>query len=129
MKLKCLRTVLHVGYTGHRPIRNITIERWCLIKCCSNHSITRLQQRKIKRHKNKCQKGRRKLEIILVINSLVHVLIKWKTRKNNKQTKRRKRIEIKVYVPLFMLVTLDTAHFERSLLNTDAYLNAVQIIQ
>ena len=28
-----------------------------------------------------------------------------------------------------MLVTLDTAHFERSLLNADAPLNAVQIIQ
>ena len=28
-----------------------------------------------------------------------------------------------------MLVTLDTAHFERSLLNTDALINAVQIIQ
>ena len=28
-----------------------------------------------------------------------------------------------------MLVTLDTAHFERSLLNADALKNAVQIIQ
>ena len=27
LKLKCLRTASHVGYTGHRPLRNITIER------------------------------------------------------------------------------------------------------
>ena len=27
LKLKWLRTVFHVGYTGHRPLRNITIER------------------------------------------------------------------------------------------------------
>ena len=34
-----------------------------------------------------------------------------------------------VYVLFCMLVTLDTAHFERSLLNADALKNAVQIIQ
>ena len=27
LKLKWLRTASHVGYTGHRPVRNITIER------------------------------------------------------------------------------------------------------
>ena len=27
LKLKWLRTVTHGGYTGHRPFRNITIER------------------------------------------------------------------------------------------------------
>ena len=27
LKLKWLRTEFHVGYTGHRPVRNITIER------------------------------------------------------------------------------------------------------
>ena len=27
LKLKWLRTVVHVGYTGHRPLRKITIER------------------------------------------------------------------------------------------------------
>ena len=27
LKLKWLRTAFHVGYTGHRPLRNITIER------------------------------------------------------------------------------------------------------
>ena len=27
LKLKWLRTCFHVGYTGHRPVRNITIER------------------------------------------------------------------------------------------------------
>ena len=26
LKLKCLRTVCHVGYSGHRPLRKITIE-------------------------------------------------------------------------------------------------------
>ena len=43
--------------------------------------------------------------------------------------KRRQRIEIDVYVLAYMLVTLDTAQFERSLLNADAQANAVQIIQ
>ena len=27
IEIECLRTVYHVGYTGHRPFRNITIER------------------------------------------------------------------------------------------------------
>ena len=27
LNLKWLRTALHGGYTGHRPLRNITIER------------------------------------------------------------------------------------------------------
>ena len=27
LKLKWLRTASHVGYSGHRPLRNITIER------------------------------------------------------------------------------------------------------
>ena len=27
LKLKWLRTEFHGGYTGHRPVRNITIER------------------------------------------------------------------------------------------------------
>ena len=27
LKLKWLRTFIHGGYTGHRPVRNITIER------------------------------------------------------------------------------------------------------
>ena len=41
-------------------------------------------------------------------------------------TKKRKFI---VYVLVSMLVTPETAHFERSLLNTGACLNAVQVIQ
>ena len=53
LKLKWLRTVVHVGYTGHRPLRKITIEHLCTIKRCSNHSITRIQQRKNKETKNK----------------------------------------------------------------------------
>ena len=43
----------HVGYTGHRPVRKITIERSCTRKRCSNHSITRIQQRKKKETKIK----------------------------------------------------------------------------
>ena len=48
--------------------------------------------------------------------------------KNNIQ-KRRQELKLNVYVLPYMVVTLDTAHFERSLLNADASLNAVQIIQ
>ena len=44
-------------------------------------------------------------------------------------TNKRMRQRINGYVLLSMLVTLDTAHFERSLLNAVAQLNAVQIIQ
>ena len=62
LKLKWLRTASHVGYSGHRPVRKITIELIYLIKCCSNRSITRLQQQEKKETKNKYQKGRRKLE-------------------------------------------------------------------
>ena len=44
--------------------------------------------------------------------------------------KRRQRIEIEMVNVLYcMVVTLDTAHFERSLLNADAAENAVQIIK
>ncbi len=41
----------------------------------------------------------------------------------------RKELKLNFYVLDFMVVTLDTDHFERSLLNTDAPENAVQIIQ
>ena len=40
-----------------------------------------------------------------------------------------KELKLNDYVLEDMVVTLDTAHFERSLLNADASLNAVQIIQ
>ena len=46
---------------------------------------------------------------------------------NNKR--RQKNWNWTGYVLSYMLVTLDTAHFETSLLNTLASLNAVQIIQ
>jgi len=52
------------------------------------------------------------------ISDIVFVIIKWKTIKNN--TKKEKRIEIDGYVLFFMVVTRDTAHFERSRLNADA---------
>ena len=40
-----------------------------------------------------------------------------------------KELKLNDYVLPCMLVTLDTAHFERSLLNALALLNAVSIIQ
>ena len=40
IELKCLRTPAQVGQAGHRPLRNITIDRWCTTKRYSNHSIT-----------------------------------------------------------------------------------------
>ena len=46
----------HVGYTGHRPLRKITIEQICFIKRCSNHSRTRIQQRKTKRQRTNTKK-------------------------------------------------------------------------
>ena len=49
---------------------------------------------------------------------------------NNIQTKKGdKDLKLNGYVLSCMVVTFDTAHFERSLLNADACLNAVQIIQ
>ena len=59
LKLKWLRTASHVGYTGHRPVRKITIEQICTRKRCSNHSITRIQQRKKMRQRTQIPKGRR----------------------------------------------------------------------
>ena len=52
-------------------------------------------------------------------------------KKNRKQkgAKRRRRLTLKsVYVLLYMLVQLDVAHLEMSLLNFDAHANAAQII-
>ena len=43
--------------------------------------------------------------------------------------KETKELKLNVYVLPPMLVTLDTAHFERSLLNADALPKAVVIIQ
>ena len=48
---------------------------------------------------------------------------------NEYKKKGDKELKLNGYVLACMLVTLDTAHFERSLLNTDASRNAVQIIQ
>ena len=52
---RLLRTALHVGYTGHRPLRNIIIEHCCMIKCCLNHSRTIIQQRKNRDKEHKYQ--------------------------------------------------------------------------
>ena len=62
------------------------------------------------------------------ISDIVFVIIKWKT---IKEQYKRKRKELKLigYVLSSMVRTRDTAHFERSLLNAYASLNAVQIIQ
>ena len=56
-----LRTFIHVGYFGHRPLRNITIELRCTRKRCSNHSITRIQQQKNKETKNTNTKRKKKI--------------------------------------------------------------------
>ena len=56
------------------------------------------------------------------ISDVIFVIIKWKTTKNN--TKRRKELKLSVYVLFSILVTRDTAHFERSLLNTFTLANA-----
>ena len=83
-----LRTVCHVGHFWHHPLRNITIEHWCTLKCCSNHSITIIQNRE------KRQEQIQKKKIIgNNISDTVFVIIKWKTIKNN-TTKKEKRIEI-----------------------------------
>jgi len=60
LKLKSLRTTLHVGYSGHRPLWNITIERWCRIKRCSNHSITRIQHTTTKKKRQRTNTKRKK---------------------------------------------------------------------
>ena len=52
------------------------------------------------------------------ISDIVFVKIKWKTIKNN--ITGDKELNLNCYVLEFMLVTRDTAHFERSRLNTDA---------
>ena len=85
MKVKCLRTGIHGGYTGHRPLRKITIEHFCFIKCCSNHSIARIQQRK---KRDKEQKYQKKKRIGNNVSDIQFVIIKWKTIKNNIQTKK-----------------------------------------
>ena len=64
IEVECLRTAIHVGYTGHRPLRKITIERICLLKCCSNHSITRIQQQKTRGKEQKYQKEEENWKII-----------------------------------------------------------------
>ena len=44
IEIECLRTVCHGGNAWHRPVRKITIEHWCALKCCSNYSITIIQK-------------------------------------------------------------------------------------
>ena len=88
-----------------------------------NHSITRIQQRKKKRQRTNTKRKKKIGNNILVGYSLLDTRTKMEnfkeqyTRTNNK---RRQRIEIDVYVLAYMLVTLDTAQFEISLLNTFA---------
>ncbi len=87
----------HVGNTCNVPPRNVTIEHKCLIKRCFDHSI-------------------RKRNIYLFKQ-----LVKYKRKKRNKIYiyNKRKRIKIDGYVLLSMLVTLETAQLETSLLNND----------
>ena len=60
LRLKCLRTAVHVGYTGHRPLRNITIEHFCFIKRCSNHY--NIIKRRTKQRKQEKEKERKKIK-------------------------------------------------------------------
>ena len=124
MKLKCLRTLYHVGDAWHRPLRNITIERWCIIERCSNHSITIIQKKK-KRQEQIPKK--KKIGNNISDKGFCYYIIE--TIRKNTTKKGNKNWNWNDYVLRYMVVTLDTAHFEISLLNTDALRNAVQIIQ
>ena len=97
LKLKWLRTFSHVGYTGHHPLRKITIEQFCIIKRCSNHSITRIQQRKKKRQRTQIPKRKKKIgNNILVGYSLLDTKMEnYKEQYTNK--KGDKRIEIGMF--------------------------------
>ena len=76
--------------------------------------------------KTKRQKPKKK-KIGNNISDIVFVIIKWKTIKNNTK-KEDKELKLNVYVLLAMLVTSDTVHFDTSLLNVFADLNAAQLI-
>jgi len=66
----------------------------------------RKQETKNKNTKRKKKIGNNISDIIVIING-------------NKKI-RRQELKLNVYVLPYMVVTLDTAHFERSLLNADA---------
>ena len=71
MKLKWLRTFLHVGYSGHRPLRKITIECICFLKRCSNHSRTIVQKGKKETEE---QTPKKKMKIGNNISDIVFVI-------------------------------------------------------
>ena len=72
IQIECLRTAIHVDNAWHIPLRKITIESWCLIKRCSNHSRTIIQQRKNKRQRTQIPKRKKKIgNNILVWYSLL----------------------------------------------------------
>ena len=96
MKLKWLRTVSHVGYTGHRPLRKITIERWCIIKRCSHHSIPRIQQRKKKRQRTQIPKRKKRIgNNILVGYSLLDTKMENYTEQYTNNKKETKELKLK----------------------------------
>ena len=114
MILKWLRTVSHVGYTGHRPLWKITIESWCTLKRCSNYSITRIQQRKNKETKNTNTKRKKKIgNNILVGYSLLDTKMEnYKEQYTN--NKRRQRIEIEMvtyFLSCWLLWTPPTSKY------------------
>ena len=86
----------HVGYACNVPPRDVTIEHKCLIKRCFDHSIRK-----------------RNIYLFKVVSQILT-----KEKKQNIYNK-RKRIKIDGYVLLSMLVTLETAQLETSLLNND----------
>ena len=74
-----LRTVFHVGNAWHRPLRKITIKRWCTFKRCLNHSITIIQKGEKRQEQIQKEKiGNNISDIVFVTR-----IIKWKTKKNN----------------------------------------------
>ena len=92
-----LRTAFHVGYTGHRPLRKITIEQICISKRCSNHSITRIKQWK-KRDKEQIPKRKKKIG-----EKVSDILFRYNKMENyNEQHKKmKKRIEIECLRTVF----------------------------
>ena len=134
-------------YTNNKRRQRIEIEMVTYCNTCwlhwtpttSKHHYWTLLHHKMlfKSFNNKQQKGKKETEAQIPkkkrignnISGILFVIIKWNARKNNTKKNETKNWNWNVYVLLCMLVTRDTAHFERSLLNADAIWNAVQIIQ
>ena len=83
-----------------------------------------------KRDKEQIPKRKKKIgNNILVGYSLLDTKMEIYKEQYTNNKRERKEVKLNGYVLLYMLITLDTSHFEISLLNLDAPENAVQIIQ